>query len=142
MIFNAWSLASLALPIAASVPPAARDDSPTCFPYNGAQFPPDLSAPNMTRSDWWCPQSMAYGFQGFSYPLENGDCSAWENSVDAMDQDFQRMKQDFGATIVRMYYPGCTQASVFTNAMEAAARNNMGIILQVNTFFGAVSCLL
>ncbi|KAJ2976248.1 hypothetical protein NQ176_g5056 [Zarea fungicola] len=91
----------------------------------------------MTRSDWWCPQSMAYGFQGFSYPLENGDCSAWENSVDAMDQDFQRMKQDFGATIVRMYYPGCTQASVFTNAMEAAARNNMGIILQVNTFFGA-----
>ncbi|CEJ92234.1 hypothetical protein VHEMI07895 [[Torrubiella] hemipterigena] len=129
----ALSLAALALPAAASTIPA-RDTK--CFPYNGAEIPQDLSAPNVTRADWWCPQSMAYGFQGFSYPLENGDCNAYENSVDGMDQDFKRMKEDFGATLIRMYYPGCTQPSVFINAMEAAARNNMGIILQVNTFFG------
>lgn len=126
------SLAALAT--ASAIP--ARDSK--CFPYNGAEIPQDLSAPNMTRAQWWCPQSMAYGFQGFSYPLENGDCNAYENSVDGMDQDFKRMKQDFGATLVRMYYPGCTQPSVFINAMKAAARNNIGIILQVNTFFGDV----
>lgn len=140
MAATAFLLAALALPaLSSTIPVDARQAS--CFPYNGAQIPQDLSAPNVSRDQWWCPQSMAYGFQGFSYPLENGDCNAYENSVDGMDQDFKRMKADFGATLVRMYYPGCTQPSVFMNAMEAAARNNMGIILQVNTFFGAVRYL-
>ena len=39
---------------------------------------------------------------GFSYPLEDGDCSARSNSVAAMSADFARMKRDFNATIVRV----------------------------------------
>lgn len=79
---------------------------------------------------------MAYGFQGFSYPLENANCSAWENGYEAMYRDFKQMKRDFGATIIRMYYPICTSPSVFEHALKAAATNNMAIIFQVWTNFG------
>lgn len=107
-----------------------------CFPYGTATFPSDGSVPKMTRDQWWCPQSQAYGFQGFSYPLENGDCSSSDNSFAQMDKDFAQMKRDFGASIVRMYYPVCTQKSVFANALDAAKKNNMGVIFQVWTNFG------
>ena len=115
---------------------SAPTGKPACFPYGSATLPTDLSKPNVSLADWWCPQSMAYGFQGFSYPLENSDCSDPSNSFSAMNADFARMKADFGATIVRMYYPTCTEASVFRNALQAAVANNMAIIFQVWTNFG------
>lgn len=41
------------------------------------------------------------------------------------------MKKDFGASIVRLYYPACTQASVFENALKAGIANNMAVIPQI-----------
>lgn len=79
---------------------------------------------------------MAYGFQGFSYPLEEADCSHNSNGYDTMNTDFAKMKKDFGATIVRMYYPLCLQPSVFENALRAGVSNNMAVIFQVWTDFG------
>lgn len=111
-------------------------DAGNCFPYGSAKLPGNNQSPSVSRDQWWCPQSQAYGFQGFSYPLEDGDCGAYSNSYDSMNKDFAQMKKDFGATIVRMYYPVCTQSSVFENAIRAAYNNNMGLIVQVWTNFG------
>jgi len=79
---------------------------------------------------------MQYGFQGFSYALEDGDCSAASNGFDAMNKDFAKMKKDFGATMVRMYYPVCADKSVFINALKAGVANNMAVIPQVWFNFG------
>ncbi|KAI0204185.1 glycoside hydrolase family 17 protein [Astrocystis sublimbata] len=107
-----------------------------CFPYGSAVLPKDLSAPNVPLSKWKCPASMAYGFQGFSYPLEDPDCSASSNSFESMNSDFAQMQRDFGARIVRLYYPTCLNASVFQNALRAGVANNMAVIFQVWTDFG------
>lgn len=129
------ALVALTAHLAAAAPkPIAA--APNCFPYGTAQLPKDLSVPNVTLSDWWCPQSMAYGFQGFSYPMEDGNCNSRANSFDQMNKDFRQMKQDFGATIVRMYYPVCTETFIFERALEAAVANNMAIMFQVWTNFG------
>ncbi len=88
-------------------------ESKNCFPYGTAKISCALHTPDVPLDQWWCPTSMAYGFQGFSYPLENGNCSAWENGYEAMYRDFKQMKRDFGATIIRMYYPVCTNSAVF-----------------------------
>ncbi len=74
--------------------------------------------------------------QGFSYPLEDSACSDSSNGFDAMNKDFAQMKRDFGATIVRLYYPTCTQTTVFRNAIKAAVANDMAVILQAWTNFG------
>ncbi|KAF2964695.1 hypothetical protein GQX73_g8889 [Xylaria multiplex] len=108
----------------------------TCFPYGSAVLPKDFSAPNVSLEKWRCPPSMAYGFQGFSYPLEDANCSAYSNSFKSMNTDFAQMKRDFGAKIVRMYYPLCLKASVFENALRAGVANNMAVIFQVWTDFG------
>jgi hypothetical protein len=108
----------------------------TCFPYGSAILPKDLSPPSVSPKEWRCPPSMAYGFQGFSYPLEEADCSAYSNSFESMNADFSQMKRDFGAKIVRLYYPLCLKASVFENALRAGVANNMAIIFQVWTDFG------
>lgn len=115
---------------------AASNSVANCFPYGSAALPKDLSAPNVPVSEWKCPLSMAYGFQGFSYPLEDNDCSAFSNSFVAMNADFAQMKRDFGAKIVRLYYPTCLNASVFENALKAGVANNMAVIFQVWTDFG------
>ncbi|KAH9909636.1 glycoside hydrolase family 17 protein [Xylariomycetidae sp. FL2044] len=109
---------------------------PSCFPYGSATLPKDLSVPDVALEDWWCAQSLAYGFQGFSYPLEDEDCAAYSNSFESMDADFAQMKRDFGASIVRMYYPICLEASVFENALRAGVANDMAVIFQVWTDFG------
>jgi hypothetical protein len=124
---------ALALRALVSAAPATTSN---CFPYGVAKLPTDGSAPSVSLDQWWCPQSMVYGFQGFSYPLEDDDCSAASNSFAAMDKDFAQMKADFGATVVRMYYPTCTQSSVFENAIMAAYKNNMALIPQIWTNFG------
>ncbi|KAK3315168.1 B-(1-6) glucan synthase [Apodospora peruviana] len=115
---------------------AAATPKPHCFPYGTATLPKDLSKPHVPLKDWWCPQSMAYGFQGFSYPMEYYDCSAPQNGFEYMRDDFARMKRDFGASIVRMYYPVCTNESVFENAIRAGVANDMAVIFQVWTNFG------
>lgn len=129
--------------VLASLPAiAAAAATPNCFPYGTATLPSNGSPPNVKLEDWWCPQAQAYGFQGFSYPLEDDNCGSSTNSYDRMNKDFAKMKKDFGASIVRMYYPTCTQTTVFENAIRAAAKNNMAIILQVWTNFGDGVCLL
>ncbi|KAI1084506.1 glycoside hydrolase family 17 protein [Whalleya microplaca] len=107
-----------------------------CFPYGTAALPKDLSRPDIRLEDWWCPQSMAYGFQGFSYPLEEANCASPVNSFESMNADFTRMKRDFGASIVRLYYPVCLNASVFENVLKAGVANDMAVIFQVWTDFG------
>lgn len=108
----------------------AKKAESSCFPF-GATFPSDGSAPSTDRSSWFCPAEQQTGFMGFSYPLEVDDCSDYSNSYDSMNSDFARMKSDFGASIVRLYYPACTQASVFENAIKAGVANNMAIIPQI-----------
>jgi hypothetical protein len=123
-------------------PVSGKADKPsTCFPYGSAKLPKDLSKPDIPLEDWWCPQSMAYGFQGFSYPLEVDNCSDPSNSFESMNKDFARMKADFGAPIVRMYYPTCLNASVFENALRAGVANDMAVIFQVWTNFGIGVCI-
>ncbi|KAI0436656.1 glycoside hydrolase family 17 protein [Xylaria telfairii] len=114
----------------------ASNRAVNCFPYGSAVIPKDLSVPNVSLNEWRCPLSMAYGFQGFSYPLEESDCSAFSNSFESMNADFAQMKRDFGARIVRLYYPLCLNASVFENALKAGVANNMAVIFQVWTDFG------
>jgi hypothetical protein len=137
-----YSTLMLYLPIwaASTYAVVAVGDPQPCFPYGGATLPKDLSKPQVSLAEWWCPQSMAYGFQGFSYPLEVSDCSDPSNSFEAMSMDFAKMKADFGASIVRLYYPLCLNASVFENAMKAGVANDMAVILQVWTNFGDGVC--
>ncbi|KAM7194948.1 glycoside hydrolase family 17 protein [Rhypophila sp. PSN 637] len=120
--------------VAAAALVAAK--KPHCFPYGTATLPKDLSKSNVPLKDWWCPKSMAYGFQGFSYPMAYYDCAAPQNGFEYMRDDFARMKRDFGASIVRMYYPVCMNESVFENAIRAGVANDMVVIFQVWTNFG------
>ncbi|KAI1813448.1 glycoside hydrolase family 17 protein [Poronia punctata] len=107
-----------------------------CFPYGSAELPKDLSPPDVPLDEWRCPSSMAYGFQGFGYPLEVSDCSDESNSFETMSTDFAQMKRDFGAKIVRLYYPTCLESTVFENALKAAVANDIAVIFQVWTDFG------
>ena len=110
---------------------AATGAAGSCFPYGNATLNADYTAPSVPRDQWFCSVDQQYGFQGFSYPLEDSDCSADSNSFDSMSKDFARMKSDFGATMVRLYYPGCTESIVFENALRAGVANNMAVIPQI-----------
>ncbi|WVR08297.1 hypothetical protein IAU60_005346 [Kwoniella sp. DSM 27419] len=102
-------------------------DPASCFPMGRAVFP--SSGPvNQSRSDWWCPTEQQYGFLGFSYPLESADCSDWTNSYDSIATDFWTMKSDHGATMVRIYAPGCRDQSIWTTLLRIARDQNMGLI--------------
>lgn len=128
----------LSIGLAGAFPLEARENATfdkystsNCFPYGSATLNKDLSQPSVSRDAWWCPQSLQYGFQGFSYPMEDADCNAKSNSYEHINQDFAAMKKDFGATMVRVYYPVCTKPSVFENLLRAGVNNNMAIIPQV-----------
>lgn len=95
-----------------------------------------MKPPSVSRDEWWCSAEEEYGFLGFSYPLEDGDCNAYSNSFDSMNKDFAEMKQKFGAKYVRLYYPVCTEKSVFENALRAGVANNMAVIPQIWFNFG------
>ena len=111
--------------------------SGSCFPFSGT-LPSDLSAPPVSRSDWWCAQDDMYGFLGFSYPLEVADCSDNTNSYESINADLAKMKNDFGASMIRVYAPECREASVWENLLQAGVSNNMGIIVQVWWGFDSV----
>ena len=104
----------------------------SCFPFGGSL----AKTPSVSRSQWWCPQSDMYGFMGFSYPLEVADCNDPSNGYDQISKDFAKMKNDFGAVMVRIYGPECREASVWENLLKAGVNNNMGIIPQVWWGFG------
>jgi hypothetical protein len=99
-----------------------------CFPFGTARLNQDFTPPSVSRDDWWCPQSMFYGFLGFSYPME-GDCST--DVLSQIDSDFARMQSDFGATMVRVYLPECYDDSIWIKLLEAGVKYNMAVILQV-----------
>ena len=109
----------------------------SCFPFSGT-LPSDLSAPPVSRSDWWCAPDDIYGFLGFSYPLEVADCSDSTNSYESINADLAKMKKDFGASMIRVYAPECREASVWENLLQAGVSNNMGIIVQVWWGFDSV----
>ncbi|KIJ40281.1 glycoside hydrolase family 17 protein, partial [Sphaerobolus stellatus SS14] len=102
----------------------------SCFPGGGAILSA-FQKPSQPRSSWWCPASQQHGFLGFSYPMENSNCSDPSNQFAKINQDFQRMKAQFGATMVRIYGPECRNASVWQNLLQAGIANNMAIIPQV-----------
>ncbi len=102
-----------------------------CFPYARPVTLSLDSAPALNRSQWWCEPSLLYGFLGFSYPLEDSDCSASTNSYYQINKDFARMKSGFGATMVRIYAPECRKVSVWENIVRAAVNNGLGVIPMV-----------
>ena len=121
------------------------DAAPNCFPLGLAKLQ-GTTKPPASLKDWWCAPHLQYGFMGcvrsqtrlsisqfawvasplrFSYPLEDDDCSAASNSLAKMNTDFQRMKTQFGATMVRIYAPQCRDVSVWRNLLQAGIANNM-----------------
>nr|POE90665.1 hypothetical protein CFP56_60278 [Quercus suber] len=110
-----------------------RGQDSTCFPFgdNAAQLPKDYSVPDVARQDWYCTYAQTYGFLGFSFPLEDSDCSADSNSYDSIDSAFASMKADFGATMVRVYAPECRDSSIWENLLKAGVNNNMAVIPQI-----------
>ncbi|EXJ69867.1 uncharacterized protein A1O5_06939 [Cladophialophora psammophila CBS 110553] len=105
-----------------------RGQNSNCFPFGSASFNGSLEAPNMTRKEWWCPQSMTYGFLGFSYPME-GEC--YDDSFDRINADLQRQKRDFGASLIRVYLPYCYTTYIWESLIKAAVANDMGVVAQV-----------
>ncbi|KAF8485521.1 hypothetical protein JB92DRAFT_2760994 [Gautieria morchelliformis] len=101
-----------------------------CFPFGSAHLN-GLKKPGLSRDEWWCPSDLQYGFMGFSYPLEMDNCSDPSNSLAKMNKDFQRMKSEFGATMVRIYAPQCRDESVWRNLLQAGIANNMAVLPQV-----------
>nr|POE54212.1 hypothetical protein CFP56_63515 [Quercus suber] len=130
------SLASTAIasPIASiSRRDAVRGQDSTCFPFGdaAAQLSKDYSVPDVSRQDWYCTYDQTYGFLGFSFPLEDSDCTADSNSYDSINSAFASMKADFGATMVRVYAPECREASIWENLLKAGVNNNMAVIPQI-----------
>ena len=76
---------------------------------------------------------------GFSYPLEVSDCSDPTNGYASINADFAKMKNDFGASMIRVYAPECRDSSVWENLLRAGVNNNMGVIPQVWWGFESVS---
>ena len=127
-----FSTATLCLPqiLAAggTSSPPSPDATLNCFPYGSAQLDANYEAPGVPRDQWWCPKESQYGFQGFSYPLEDSDCSGSDDSFDKMNEDFAEMKENFRA---KVYYPGCTKSTLFENLLKAGVANNMAVIPQI-----------
>ena len=75
-------------------------------------------------------------FSRFSYALEDSDCSDASNSFDTINADFDRMKSQFGATMVRIYAPECRDESIWINLLRAGIANNMCVIfIYLSMFF-------
>lgn len=71
---------------------------------------------------------MFYGFLGFSYAFQFTNL---DYDVATISNDMIRMKQDFGATMIRMYIPESYTVQLWENVIEAAILNNMGVVVQV-----------
>jgi len=78
----------------------------------------------MPRDQWWC--SSFYGFLGFSYPVEDDDCSDY--NYNAFLKDFNRQKNEYNATFVRLYLPTCRQTSFWVEMVKAARDSSVALI--------------
>jgi hypothetical protein len=104
-------------------------NNPKCFPFGTSQrLNLDLQPPPMSRGDWWCSQDMFYGFLGFSYAFQYTNM---DFDVGTISKDMVRMKQEFGATMIRMYIPESYTTELWENVIQAAILNNMGVVIQV-----------
>jgi hypothetical protein len=104
-------------------------NNPNCFPFGSSRvLSLDLRPPPMSRSEWWCAQDMFYGFLGFSYAFQYTNM---DFDVATISKDMVRMKQEFGATMIRMYIPESYTTELWENVIQAAIENNMGIVTQV-----------
>jgi hypothetical protein len=104
-------------------------NKPNCFPFGTRQaLNLDLHPPPMSRNEWWCSQDMFYGFLGFSYAFQYTNM---DFSVATISADMVRMKQEFGATMIRMYIPESYTMQLWENVIQAAIENNMGVVVQV-----------
>jgi hypothetical protein len=104
-------------------------NNPNCFPFGTSpKLNLDLQPPPMSRSDWWCSQDMFYGFLGFSYAFQYTNM---DFDVDTISKDMVRMRQEFGATMIRMYIPESYTTELWENVIQAAILNNMGVVIQV-----------
>jgi hypothetical protein len=107
----------------------SSNPNPNCFPFGTSrQLNLDLQPPQMSRDEWWCTQDMFYGFLGFSYAFQFTNL---DYDVATISNDMIRMKQDFGATMIRMYIPESYTVQLWENVIEAAILNNMGVVVQV-----------
>jgi hypothetical protein len=101
----------------------------SCFPFGHVrELRLDLQPPAVSRTEWWCPQEMFYGFLGFSYAFQYTNM---DYDVAMISNDMARMKNDFGATMIRMYIPESYTTQLWENVIEAAILNNMGVVVQV-----------
>ncbi|KZV77917.1 hypothetical protein EXIGLDRAFT_847916, partial [Exidia glandulosa HHB12029] len=125
-------LAALVLAATASAAAIAERAQLDCFPFGTAKLPKlGHGAPKRTREEWWCSAEHQYGFMGFSYPLEDDDCSGPSNSFAQINADFKRMKKEFGSTMVRIYAPQCRDATIWKTLIQAGIANNMAVIPQI-----------
>ncbi|GAA5882841.1 hypothetical protein JCM16303_002489 [Sporobolomyces ruberrimus] len=108
----------------------ARQEDDACFPLRSGLVSTS-GPPGLSRDEWWCKDSELYGFLGFSYPLEVVDCSNPWNQFDKINGDLKRMKDEFGATMVRPYAVSCREVSIWENLVRACAENGMGLVVQV-----------
>ncbi len=97
------------------------------YPFSSITFDTSIpyKAPSTPLNEWW--SSSFYGFLGFSYPLEDSSCP----SASDLSVQFAAMKQDFGASMVRIYAPGCRDASLWEVLIDAAVENSMAVIFQI-----------
>lgn len=107
----------------------------SCFPLGDVTFP-SSGAPTSFRSEWWCPDSLMYGFLGFSYPLEVAECSDPSNGLEMITKDLKRMKEEFGATMVRVYGNECREVILWEHLVTACMEIGMGLIVLVWWGFG------
>jgi hypothetical protein len=117
--------------VANGLPQKQTDEAknPNCFPFGTSRILSlDLQPPQMSRSEWWCSQDMFYGFLGFSYAFQYTNM---DFDVATISKDMVRMKQEFGATMIRMYIPESYTTELWENVIQAAIENNMGIVTQV-----------
>jgi len=85
------------------------------------------AAPDMSRSDWWCPYDSFYGWLGYVRDLKGETCDDPVYSLPRLQSDFRKMSAD-GAKMVRIYGPICGDTSVWNNIVQAAAENNLGVL--------------
>lgn len=71
---------------------------------------------------------MTYGFLAFSYPMEYR-CSA--EPFEKINADLNRMKENFGSTMVRVYLHRCYTTSIWESLLKAGVLKDMAVILQV-----------
>jgi len=98
----------------------------TCYPNAQAVIPTAVATPDSLKA-WWCDPSTEYAFLGFSYSLEN--CP----SASTMATDFLRMRTDYQARYVRIYFDWCTwnNTNYVTDIINGVIAAKLGVYLSI-----------